>query len=343
MPPTKPPTMQDIARRVGVSPMTVSRALRDGTSINARTRQAILDAVEELGYVFDATAANLRQQRTGFVAVTIPSINNANFADTLRGLSDGLKLHGLQLLLGYTNYDMEQEEVLVEQLLQRRPEAIIVTGGQHTPRCRRLLEAAAVPVVEIWDMPSDPIGHVVGFSNADAAGMAVDHLVGLDKTRIAFLGGDTSRDSRGADRRRGFIEAMEHHGLDAGRLIDVGTPPVSMREGALAARKLLDDLPDTEACIGVSDLVAFGALTECQRLGVAVPHDMAIVGFGAYEIAAVCIPTLTTVDPFPEEIGQRAAEVVVGALAGGTGFKQLNIRIEPVLSERKSSGSGSPP
>lgn len=338
MPPIKPPTMQDIARRVGVSPMTVSRALRDGTSVNAQTRQAILEAVEALGYVFDATAANLRQQRTGFVAVTIPSINNANFAATVRGLSDGLKPHGLQLLLGYTDYDMEQEEALVEKLLQRRPEAIVVTGGQHTPRCRRLLEAAGIPVVEIWDLPAEPIGHVVGFSNADAAGMTVDHLVGLGKSRIAFLGGDTSRDWRGADRRLGFVNAMGRHGLDPGRLIDVGTPPVSMREGAQAARKLLELFPDTEACIGVSDLVAFGALTECQRLGVAVPEHMTIAGFGDYEIAAVCLPTLTTVNPFPEEIGQRAADVVGEALAGGQGLQPVDIRIEPVLSVRQSSG-----
>lgn len=338
MPPIKPPTMQDIARRVGVSPMTVSRALRDGTSVNAQTRQAILEAVEALGYVFDATAANLRQQRTGFVAVTIPSINNANFAATVRGLSDGLKSHGLQLLLGYTDYDMEQEEALVEKLLQRRPEAIVVTGGQHTPRCRRLLEAAAIPVVEIWDLPAEPIGHVVGFSNADAASMTVDHLVRLGKSRIAFLGGDTSRDWRGADRRLGFVNAMGRHGLDPGRLIDVGTPPVSMREGAQAARTLLERFPDTEACIGVSDLVAFGALTECQRLGVAVPEHMTIAGFGDYEIAAVCLPSLTTVNPFPEEIGQRAADVVVEALADGQKLQPADIRIEPVLSVRQSSG-----
>lgn len=314
MPPRKPPTMQDIARKVGVSPMTVSRALRDGTSVNAQTRDAIRQAVEELGYVFDSTAANLRQQRTGFVAVTIPSINNANFADTVRGLSDGLKAHGLQPLLGYTDYDIEQEEILVEQLLRRRPEAIVVTGGQHTPRCRRLLQSAGIPVIETWDIPSDPIGHVVGFSNADAAAMLVDHLVATGRRRIAFIGGEAGRDTRGADRRAGFIAAMERHGLDATRLVAAGVPPVSMLEGAAAMRPLLQQSPEIDAVICVSDLVGFGALTECQRMGIAVPKQIAIAGFGNYEVAEICVPPLTTVNPFPDQIGRKTAAVVASLL-----------------------------
>lgn len=337
MPPRRPPTMQDIARRVGVSPMTVSRALRDGTSINAQTREAILQAVEELGYVFDATAANLRQQRTGFVAVTIPSINNANFADTVRGLSEGLKAHGLQPLLGYTDYDLDEEEALVEQLLRRRPEAIVVTGGHHTPRCRRLLEGAGIPVVEIWDLPNNPVGHVVGFSNADAAGMLVDHLVALNKSRIAFIGGDTSRDSRGADRRNGFVAAMQRHGLDATRLVAAGTPPISMREGASAMQSLLDAAPDTEAVVAVSDLVAFGALTECQRLGIDVPGQIALAGFGNYEISSICVPALTTIDPYPLEIGSSAARAVVRAISSESVTPPSVSIIAPEILLRQSS------
>ena len=193
--------MMDVAQRAGVSPMTVSRAFKDGTSVSAKTREKVTAAADELGYVFDSTASNLRSQKTNFVAVTIPSINNANFAQTVRGLSDALRPRGLQVLLGYTDYDMAEEERLVEQLLTRRPEAIVVTGGSHTPRARRLLQNAGIPVVETWDLPKDPIENVVGFSNAAAVERLVDHLVEEGKTRIAFIGGDATRDTRGADRR----------------------------------------------------------------------------------------------------------------------------------------------
>lgn len=334
--PRKTPTMADVARIAGVSPMTVSRAFKRDSSVSEATRDAILQAAEGIGYVFDSTASSLRSQRTDFVAVTIPSINNANFAETLRGLSEGLKARGLQILLGYTDYDIHEEERLIEQLLRRRPEAIVVTGGKHTPRTRRLLDSAGIPVIETWDLPADPIGHVVGFSNAEAVRGMIDHFVAQGVTRIAFIGGDADRDTRGTDRREGFVAAMRAQGLDASRLIDAGAPPISMREGADAMGRLLDRLPDTQAVICVSDLSAFGALTECQRRGVAVPGDIWIAGFGDYEIAEVSVPALTTINPFPREIGARAAALILDVLDGRqTG--PATVAIRPELMIRQSS------
>lgn len=334
--PRKTPTMADVARIAGVSPMTVSRAFKRDTSVSEATREAILKAAEEIGYVFDSAASSLRSQRTDFVAVTIPSINNANFAETLRGLTEGLKARGLQILLGYTDYDIHEEERLVEQLLRRRPEAIVVTGGKHTPRTRRLLENAGIPVVETWDLPEAPIGHVVGFSNADAVRGMVDHFVARGLTRIAFIGGDADRDTRGTDRREGFVAAMRANGLDATRLIAAGAPPISMREGAEAMGRLLETLPDTQAVICVSDLSAFGALTECQRRGVRVPEDIWIAGFGDYEIAEVSVPALTTINPFPREIGARTAALILEVLDGQQAGP-ATVRIAPELMVRASS------
>lgn len=336
-PPRKTLTMADVARLAGVSPMTVSRAFKTDSSVSEATRLAILKAADDLGYVFDSTASSLRSQRTDFIAVTIPSINNANFADTVRGLSEGLKARGLQILLGYTDYDMAEEERLIEQFLRRRPEAIVVTGGRHTPRARRMLENAGIPVVETWDLPDDPIGHVIGFSNAQAVRGMVDHFVAKGLTRIAFVGGDASRDTRGADRRAGFIAAMQAWGLDATRLIAVGPPPISMREGAEAMGRLLEDLPDTQAVICVSDLSAFGALTECQRRGVDVPGRLWIAGFGDYEIAGIAVPALTTINPFPRDIGARSAALILDVLDGRQDAP-ARVEITPELLVRQSTG-----
>jgi LacI family gluconate utilization system Gnt-I transcriptional repressor len=333
----KAPTMADVARLAGVSPMTVSRSFKRDTSVSEVTREAILKAAEEIGYVFDSAASSLRSQRTDFVAVTIPSINNANFAETLRGLSEGLKERGLQILLGYTDYDIHEEERLVEQLLRRRPEAIVVTGGKHTPRTRRLLQNAGIPVIETWDLPESPIGHVVGFSNADAVQGMVDHFVARGVTRIAFIGGDADRDTRGTNRREGFVAAMRALGLDATRLIAAGAPPISMREGAAAMGRLLDTLPDTQAVICVSDLSAFGALTECQRRGVRVPDDIWIAGFGDYEIAEVSVPALTTINPFPREIGAKTAALILEVLDGQRAGP-MTVPITPRLLVRNSGG-----
>jgi LacI family transcriptional regulator, gluconate utilization system Gnt-I transcriptional repressor len=337
MPPRKPPTMVDIARATGVSPMTVSRAFKSEGAISAAKRAEILAVAERLGYVFDVNASNLRSQKSGFVAATVPSLNNANFADTLRGLTEGLGAKGMQILLGYTDYDTAKEEQLIEQLLRRRPEAIVVTGGTHTPRARRMLAAAGIPVVETWDMPRDPIGHVVGFSNAAAVDAMVGHLVGKGLTRIAFIGGDADRDTRGSDRRVGFIAAMKARNLVADRLIAAGAPPISMREGANAMATLLAQFPDTQAVICVSDLSAFGALTECQRRGIAVPDQIALAGFGDYEIAGVCVPGLTTMNANAHAIGLRTAGVILDVLAG-VQDGPVSTEIPPHLIIRASTG-----
>ncbi|PSH63398.1 LacI family transcriptional regulator [Phyllobacterium brassicacearum] len=331
----KPPTMADIARVAGVSSMTVSRAFKTDSLISLETRTAILVAAEELGYVFDSTASNLRSQKTGFVAVTIPSINNANFADTIAGLSGALAARDMQTILGYTNYDMENEERLIEQLLRRKPQAIVVTGGRHTPRAQKLLENAHIPVIETWDVPAKPIGHYVGFSNAGAVRGMVDHFVAVGYERIAFIGGDAGGDIRGSDRRYGFVQAMTGHGLDCSRLIAAGAPPISMREGAVAMAALLKDHPDTEAVICVSDLSAFGALTECQRRNIAVPQQIAIGGFGNYEIGNIAVPTLTTIDVRAREIGEIAAALILDLLDGKENVTQR--AIEPTLLVRESS------
>ncbi|WP_246018300.1 LacI family DNA-binding transcriptional regulator [Pelagibacterium montanilacus] len=330
----KPPTMVDVAKLANVAPMTVSRALKDDGAVSRVTRARVRAAAEELGYVLDGTAAGLSSRKSGFVAMLIPSLDNANFAATFRAMSERIEVHNLQILLGNTNYLVEQEEKLIAQMLTRRPEALVVTGGTHTDRARRLLNNAGVPVVETWDLPPDPIDTVVGFSNAETSRLVVDHFIDRGYRKIGYIGGDTLRDTRGHDRKRGFVQALEQWGLSAERTIPA-RPPITMQEGALAMRRLLEQWPDTRAVMCVSDLAAFGALTECQRKGIRVPQDIAIAGFGAYDISAQCVPSITTIDVNAAEIGAQTAEVIVRMLK--TEGLQQEIRLKPRLVIRDSS------
>ena len=310
------PTMADVAARAGVSTMTVSRALKDGASIAPDTRRRIMTAVDELGYVLDLSAGSLSSKRSGFVAALIPSINNSNFADTARGLTDALAGSGLQLLLAYTDYSVEQEEELIGSMLRRRPEAIVVTGGSHTARARKLLDNSGIPVVETWDLPKKPVRHVVGFSNAEASKALVRYLHGKGYRRIAFIGGTTNRDTRGADRRAGYEAAMAELGLPDSRVISFGTPPISMKQGGEAVVRLVEEWPEVEAAICVSDLSAFGAVMECNRRKWKVPQRIAIAGFGDFEISSCCYPAITTVGVRCYDIGNRAGDLLLRAIEG---------------------------
>ena len=263
--------MRDVARVVGKSPMTVSRALRGDTTVSAKTRALVRQNADEMGYVYDSTAHVFRTQKSGFVAVTVPSINNANFAETFRGLSDGLEGTGMQLLLGSTNYSVDKELEVVRQLLARNPEAIVLTGGTHLPQTRRLLEKAQIPVIEIWDLASDPLGHVVGFSNADAMSKIVHDLAENGRRKLAFIGASEGSDMRGSARREGVIAAAQSLGLPEVRVIDAGFAPVSMRHGMRAVQKLGQAIKQLDALVCVSDPVAFGAFERMQANGYQYP------------------------------------------------------------------------
>ena len=332
--PTPPPakantvTMADVAARLGISKMTVSRALSRSADADAATasprrsrrdsetlRQRILDTCRDMGYVIDQTARTFSTKRSGIVAALIPALNNSNFSDTAHGLTAALEGHGLQVLLGFTDYDTGVEENLLRVMLSRRPEAIVVTGGSHTPAARQLLQSAGVPVVETWDLLTQPIEHTVGFSNAEAVAELVRTLHGKGYRRIGFLGGQPESDARGADRRRGFEHAMRALQLDPSRILSVGKAPVSMADGAQGIVQMVARWPDVDAVVCVSDHAAFGALAECQRRGWDVPGRVAIAGFGGFEVAAASHPRLTTVAVDCAGIGRASGELLLRAIA----------------------------
>ena len=308
------PTMADVAREAGVSAMTVSRALKDGGSVTDKTRDKIMRTVKDLGYVLDLSAGALSSKQTGFVSVIIPSLNNSNFSDSAHGISDVLSEDGLQILLGYTDYSVEREEQLIETMLKRRPEGIIVTGGVHTPRARKLLESAMSPVIETWDLPENPINHVVGFSNAATIEDMVDRLVARGYRRIAFIEGSSERDTRGHDRRGGYERAVQTLNLGRSHVVSMGDPPITIEHGGQALVRLLDEWPEVEAVICVSDLSAFGAIMECHRRGLDVPGRLAIAGFGDFEVARYCWPSITTVSVECSEIGRQAGDLMLRAI-----------------------------
>ncbi|MEX0350872.1 MAG: LacI family DNA-binding transcriptional regulator [Paracoccaceae bacterium] len=330
-------TMRDVARTVGVSPMTVSRALRDDETVNEKTRHKIRQVATDLGYVYDTTAQAFRTQKSGFVAVTLPSINNANFAETFRGLSDGLSASGMQLLLGSTSYRVEKEEELVRQLLTRNPEAIVLTGGHHTDETRALLSARNLPVVEMWDLPENPLGHVIGFSNADAMAKLVTHLAESGRRKLAYIGASDLTDLRGAERREGVLAKAAELGLPDVEVLDAGPAPVSMRHGAQAVSELGSRVGDFDALVCVSDPVAFGVLSECQRQGLNVPGDIAVTGFGNFEVASVSTPRITTVGVTAREIGQEVAMLLDELFSGETQGERRVIDVGSRLVQGETS------
>ena len=331
--------MRDVARAAGVSRMTVSRALKKNSPVSEDTRKRILQIVRDMNYVPDQMAGSLTTKRSGFVAVLVPSLNNLHFAETVQALTEDLEQIGQQILLGHTDYSTEREEQLVEDMLRRRPEAIVLSYDGHSDRTITLLSDAKVPVIELWERPENPIDHTIGFSNREAAAEMTRALIARGYSKIAFLGEADDDWTRGAARQRGFLDAMEAAGLSAHRILKIGKPPLSIEEGAAAAPQILARFPDTECIFCVSDAPAFGVLSSMGALGKSVPGDIGIVGFGNFEVSRFATPAITTVTVDPHSIG-RATGALIQQLLGESDTApkgQQSIKVNVELSFRGST------
>jgi LacI family transcriptional regulator, gluconate utilization system Gnt-I transcriptional repressor len=335
--------MRDIARSLGVSTMTVSRALRADASVAPATRKAILEAVDKLGYVPDQIAGSLSSRRSGFVAILVPSLNNPHFSETVLALSKRLDPLGLQLLIGDTDYRRQREEALVRAFLARKPEAMILTSDGHTDETIRLLGRLRTPVIEIWDRPSAPIQHVVGFSNRDAMRDLVRLLIGSGYRRITYLGEADDEGTRGGARRLGFVDAVAEAGLGPPRLCVLGAPPAAMSHGEAALALVQRQHPDSDLVVCVSDPLAFGFICACQRRGVRVPQDIAVAGFGDFEVGRVCKPSLTTLAVDAPTMGEAVADMVAAALTKSAAAERTPRSIVvPYAAALRESAPGKP-
>ena len=314
---SKKATMSDVSKLAGVSKMTVSRVLADPALVSEETRQKVMKAIEKLGYVPDRIAGSLSSRRTNFITAILPTLTNSNFADSAQGLANALRAADYQLLIGYTMYDLQEEERVIRTMMERRPDAIVVAGTVHTKMASEVLMRAGIPIVEIWDVPEHPIDHAVGFSNYEVGRTAAKHLISLGFKRIGALGsradGDV-KDWRGESRLLGFGAALREAGIADDLIIREGSAPVSYDHGAKTLGSLLAKAPDVEAIFAVSDISAVGALMECHRRGIHVPDQVSILGFGDFDIGRQCYPAISTIRVDAQMIGRKAGELLLSIL-----------------------------
>jgi LacI family transcriptional regulator, gluconate utilization system Gnt-I transcriptional repressor len=313
-------TMADIAAVAGVTKMTVSRVLRHPERVHPETRDRIRRVIDELGYVPNRLAGSLTAGKTGLVAAIVPTLRHSLFADTIEGMSDVLAEAGLDLIVASSRYRTDVEESQIRALLERRPDAIVLTGLTHTPEARQLLASAGIPVVETWESTERPIDTAVGFSNRDAARAMTLALVQSGYRGIVFVNGPSETNERARHRAEGYVAAMEEAGLAPAPIEvvrDVG--PIRVETGSKVLRKILSATPEVDAIFFTSDVFAVGAILECRLLAVAVPARLGIAGFHDLEMGRLVTPTLTTVHVPATEIGKRAGEVILRRLSGGAG------------------------
>lgn len=317
--------------------MTVSRYFNSPEAVKESTRLKVQKAVSQTGYVHNRLAGALRSNKTRLVAVVLPMVTNPLFSDTFQAISAALSRSGYQVLLGVSGHHREQEQELLEFILSRRPDGIILTGTLHTPACRDRLRLSGVPVVETWDLSSEPIDMLVGFSHEKAGRDVARSLLGQGYRHFGLLAVD---DPRGLRRAESFVSTLAEYGvMDIPRHISAGAPSLAVGREGLSQLLNERSLPAGEvlAVVCTSDTIAHGVLTEAISRGIDVPNQLAVMGFGDMNFAAHTFPSLSTVKVDGAEIGDLAAQMMLVRLQGGA-VEQPVRDVGFTIVQRESTG-----
>lgn len=300
-------TLIDVAKVAGVSPMTVSRALHRPELVSEATRDKVREAVRQTGYVPNMLAGGLASNKSRLVAIFLPTIANSIFADTVQALMDRLTQAGYQTLLGLTGYSAQQEENLLEAVLGRRPDGIVLTGTLHTESSRMRLAQAGIPVVEAWDLSEEPLDMLVGFSHEKVGEAIARHLVDKGYKHFSVV---SISDPRGLRRCHSLIAELKRLGVGEVPM-QVLAPPATLEVGREGLQRLLDQSTRPDIVVCSSDTVAQGVLAEAASRGLKVPTDLAVMGFGDLSSAAHVYPALSTVSVDGKTIGLQVAQALL--------------------------------
>jgi LacI family gluconate utilization system Gnt-I transcriptional repressor len=330
-------TLRDVAKLAGVAPITASRALNTPDAVSEAILLRVREAVERTGYVPNMLAGGLASRKSRLVAAVVPTIAGSVFLETVQSLTESLALAGYQLMLGQSGYADSREDELLEAIIGRRPDGVVLTGIMRSAQGRRRLLASGIPVVETWDLTPTPIDMLVGFSHEKIGAAVAAYLHRCGRRRVATI---SANDERAERRNKAFSDTaaqlgMAEQGADAVPNWIVPAPS-TVASGRAGLRELLARHPAIDAVFCSSDIMALGVLTEAQAMGIHVPEQLAVVGVGDQTFAKDLEPSLTTVRIDGTAIGSIAAGFII-ARAGDRPVDQRVVDIGFSIIERASS------
>lgn len=307
--------VREIAKRVGVAPMTVSRVISHPELVSPETRAKVLAAIEEAGFVPNRLASSMR--RSGrIIGTVVPPLINSGIAEQVQGMSDECQQRGYSMLLVQGEFTPEAEDRSVRTILGWRPAGLILQSFVQSDVARQLILASQLPVVEISEIRGRaPIDMAVGVSNFETARAMTLHLASRGYRKIGFVSTPIHGNDRLQQRRTGYHAALSDLGFSNRADLEVEVP-ITAEGGAHALILLTERHADIDAIFFSSDTLAVGAVQECHRRGWPIPGRVAIAGYGDADIAAQLFPPLTTVRVRRYEMGRRAAGQLLDRLAG---------------------------
>lgn len=312
-------TLHDVARLAGVSIKTVSNVVNEHPYVRDETRRRVLDAIAALGYTPNLSARSLRSGRTNVIALMIPDLRNAYFAELADAVMRAAAERGYSVLIEQFGDDREHEIAAL-----RRPRPQLVDGVLYSVLAldqddEDVIAAMPVPVVLLGErIFTGPRDHVT-MRNTEGARAATEHVLGLGRRRVVALGAHPGEViGSAALRLDGYRAALEAAGIPSDEELIVPVGSWLRRHGAEAMRDLLASGVGFDAVVAFNDAIALGALRALQEAGLRVPEDVVLIGFDDIDETQYSMPTLSTIDPGRAEIARTAVDLLVRRIEGGT-------------------------
>jgi DNA-binding LacI/PurR family transcriptional regulator len=306
-------TIKDIAKAAGVSHTTVSRALRDHPALSTRTIEKIKDLAAQMGYVPSATARGLKTRRSCALGAIVSYIEDPFWSEVLHGIDDILHPAGYSLFVAATHREKQREKEVVQAMVQRGVDGVIVCAPQFSPEQSRLLQAYGLPMAIVNNEGAGEYQYLLYNDDIYGIRLVTRHLIDLGHRRIVYLGnarGGTTTENR----ERGFREEMSAAGFDV-RESDVIMAPESTPLGGYEGAQVLLALPETPtAVICYNDYLAVGVYRAFIQAGFCIPQDISVTGFDDINVAAYLNPPLTTLRQFKYDMGVGAARMMLEIL-----------------------------
>jgi LacI family transcriptional regulator len=333
--------MREVAQRAGVSLGTVSNVLNNPERVAASTRDRVTQAIEELGFVRNASASQLRGGASRVVGLVVLDMTNPFFMEMARGVEDAAREEGLIVILCNSDASSERESTYLGLLREQRVAGVLInpTRKGHGGKPIEELRGLGTPVVLLDRVAQHGELCSVAVDDVHGGQLAAEHLIGLGYPTIALVNGPSTI-QQCADRRRGFLRAITKAGIEV-ELVDLEMAAMNIQAGELAATPLLEAAgrrPIAAFC--ANDVLAVGRLRGCLAAGLRVPEDVAIVGYDDIVYAASATVALTSVRQPAYEIGQAAMRLLLAEMHAertGEPHEHETVLFKPELVVRKST------
>ena len=331
--------LKDIAEELGVSVVTVSKALGDRPDVAKATRARILERVKHHNYRPNLAARSLVTGRSSLVGLVVPDLIHPFFSEIAKSLAASLRLKNYFLLVSSSESDPGLEQDEIDHMLAHRLDCFVVASCQNTFDGLKKIAEAGVPLILLDRNFQDCAANFVGVNDYVIGKLATDHLIAQGCKRIAHIRGPQTL--VGNDRAQGYADALKKRGLKPPESYVIASGDAADSDGetrgkkAMAALLALKPRPDAVFCF--NDTIAVGAMVQAFDKGFKIPKDIAIVGSGNFHYSSKLRVPLSSVDQHAGEIGERTARMITKLLEKTPGSRPRSVVLEPSMVARESS------